>query len=177
MKNYSQPIIRSLRHEDIEVLADLHFPWTSHKETLEKWSRNLNEQNEGIRLSCIVEYQNKIAGYGSLLRYSEYPIFKDKKIPEINDVWIYDQYRKKGFGTFLINHFEKLAQEEQCTQIGIGVGLYHDYGAAQKLYFQLDYKPDGLGVTYKGKAGIPGERYPLDDDLILWLVKSLTREQ
>ncbi|MBA3236993.1 MAG: GNAT family N-acetyltransferase [Parachlamydiaceae bacterium] len=177
MKNLTQPIIRSLRQEDIKVLADLYFPWTSHKETFEKWSRNLKEQDEGIRLSCIVEYQNKIAGYGNLLRYSEYPLFRDKKIPEINDVWIYDQYRKKGFGTCLINHFEKLAQGEHYTQIGIGVGLYQDYGAAQKLYFELGYKPDGRGVTYKGKTGIPGESYPLDDDLILWLVKSLPREQ
>lgn len=86
-------------------------------------------------MSCIIEYKNKIAGYGSLLRYSEYPIFRDKKISEINDVWVYDQYRKKGFGTLLIKHFEKLAQEDRCTQIVIGVGLYQDYGAAQKLYF------------------------------------------
>lgn len=177
MKDLPQPIIRSLQQQDVQVLADLYFPWTSRKETLEKWSQNLKKQKEGIGLSCIIEYQNEIAGYGSLLRYSEYPIFREKKIPEINDVWIYDQYRKKGFGRLLINHFEKLVQEDRCTQIGIGVGLYQDYGAAQKLYFQLGYKPDGFGVTYKGNAGIPGEGYPLDDDLILWLVKLLMREQ
>lgn len=174
MRDLHQPIIRSFKPQDIEVLANLYFPWTSHKETLEKWSQNFKEQHEGIRLSCIIEYQDKIAGYGSLLRYSEYPIFRDKNIPEINDVWVYDQYRKKGFGTCLIDHLEKLAQNEQYAQIGIGVGLYRDYGAAQKLYFQLGYKPDGQGITYKGKMGIPGESYPLDDDLILWLVKSLT---
>ena len=177
MKDLPQPIIRSLQQKDIEVLADQYFPWTSRKETLEKWSRNLKEQKEGTRLSCIIEYQNKIAGYGSLLQYSEYPIFRDKKILEINDVWVYDHYRKKGFGTCLISHLEKLAHNDQYTQIGIGVGLYRDYGAAQKLYFQLGYAPDGLGITYKGKMGIPGESYPLDDDLILWLVKSLTRKQ
>ncbi len=175
LKDSPQPIIRTLHQQDIEVLSALYFPWSSQKEAFEKWSRNLKEQNEGIRLSCIVEYQNKIAGYGSLLRYSEYPIFRDKKIPEINDVWIYDQYRKKGLGTCLISHLEKLAHNEQFTQIGIGVGLYRDYGAAQKLYFQLGYAPDGLGITYKGTTGIPGESYPLDDDLILWLIKSLMR--
>jgi GNAT superfamily N-acetyltransferase len=71
----------------------------------------------------------------NLLRYSEYPIFRDKNIPEINDVWIYDKYRKKGLGTILVGHLEKLAQEEQFNQIGIGVGLYRNYGASQGLYF------------------------------------------
>jgi GNAT superfamily N-acetyltransferase len=132
--------IRSLQHQDIEVLADLYFPWTTRQETLEKWSQYLKEQNEGLRLSCLVEFQGKIVGYGNLLRYSKYPFFKEKNIPEINDVWIYEQYRKKGLGTFLITQLEQSAQNKGHDCIGIGVGLYRDYGAAQKLYFKLGYK-------------------------------------
>lgn len=44
---------------------------------------------------------------------------------------------------------------------------------AQKLYFDLGYSPNGTGITYKGEVSIPGQSYPLDDDLILWLVKDL----
>ena len=42
----------------------------------------------------------------------------------------------------------------------IGVGLYNDYGRAQKLYVHLGYVPDGHGVTYAYQSIVPGESYP-----------------
>ncbi len=73
----------------------------------------------------------------------------------------------------LILHLENIARKEGYKQIGLGVGLYRDYGAAQTLYVRLGYVPDGEGITYKTAFTIPGEQYPIDDDLILWLKKSL----
>src|SRR5580700_10370596 len=67
--------------------------------------------------------------------------------------------------------------QESYDQIEIGVGLYRDYGPAQKLYFQLGYAPDGNGITYRGQPTIPGQTYTLDDDLILWLVKILPSKE
>lgn len=112
-------------------------------------------------------------GYGSLLRKSEYPLYVDLSIPEINAIWIDENHRRHGLGKALIKWLENLALQDGFTQIGIGVGLYRDYGPAQKLYFKLGYCPDGNGITYKGKATTPGESYPLDDSLILWLQKGL----
>ena len=66
-----------------------------------------------------------------------------------------------------------MAQQENHKQIGIGVGLYKDYGRAQNLYVHLGYVPDGQGVTYKYLPIVPGESYPIDDDLIIWLKKDL----
>lgn len=57
--------------------------------------------------------------------------------------------------------------------VGIGVGLYADYGAAQRLYTSLGYAPDGRGVTYHGSLVKPGTEYLVDDHLILWLTKRL----
>jgi hypothetical protein len=51
------------------------------------------------------------------------------------------------------------------------VGLSADYGAAQRLYHKLGYEPDGNGVTYDRAPVTPGQKYPLDDDLALMLVK------
>lgn len=101
------------------------------------------------------------------------PFFAQKSIPEINAIWIDADHRKKGLGTALIKWLEKLASQEGYQRIGIGVGLYKDYGPAQKLYFELGYSPEGNGITYKGESTIPGQSYPLDDDLILWLAKEL----
>ncbi len=165
--------IRSLREQDIPILGDLYFPWSTREETVTKWTRYLHEQQTGSRMACIVEQHGKIVGYGNLLPSSEYPHFKKNRTPEINDVWIYEESRKKGIATALIAHLEQLAKQKGHTTIGIGVGLYRDYGAAQRLYFRLGYQPDGEGITYKHIAVVPGEKYAVDDHLILWLTKRL----
>ncbi|MGA8163600.1 MAG: hypothetical protein WB791_01080 [Waddliaceae bacterium] len=89
----------------------------------------------------------------------------------LTTVWLYT------LGKVLIKWLEDLANQEGYDQIGIGVGLYRDYGPAQKLYFQLGYVPDGNGITYKDQPTVPGQAYPLDDDLILWLMKPLRIEK
>jgi GNAT superfamily N-acetyltransferase len=165
--------IRPLRQQDIEVLGDLYFPWSTREETVTKWTRYLDEQQKGTRTACIIEQQDKIVGYGHLLLASEYPPFKKNGIPEIHDVWIFEEERHKGFGSMLIRHLEQLAKKNECQKIGIGVGLYKDYGRAQKLYFQMGYCPDGEGISYQFASVVPGEKYPADDDLILWLLKQL----
>ncbi len=67
---------------------------------------------------------------------------------------------------------EKKAAERFST-IGIGVGLYNDYGSAQRLYVNRGYIPDGKGVTYDYSLAKPGDNLRLDDDLVLWFTKKL----
>ena len=85
-------------------------------------------------------------------------------------------YRKKGIASELISIAEKEAKQIGNT-IGLGVGLYggidDGYGAAQKLYIKLGYKPDGLGITYNEKRVSYGQQVVLDDNLILWFTKYL----
>jgi hypothetical protein len=42
----------------------------------------------------------------------------------------------------------------QSPVVGLGVGLYNDYGNAQKLYIKKGYVPNGYGVTYNYQAVI-----------------------
>ena len=69
---------------------------------------------------------------------------------------------------------EKKALETHDT-VGLGVGLYADYGQALKLYIKHGYQPNGHGVTYHYKPVAPGSNVCLDDDLVLWFTKNLTR--
>lgn len=166
--------VRELIISDISLLAQRFcFPWTTEELTKEKWNKYLAEQQSKIRTVFVIEKENLILGYASLLYSSDYSYFRDKKIPEIQDLWIDEAHRNAGFGTMLIKHVESFAKEKGYNQIGLGVGLYKDYGAAQQLYPKLGYVPDGFGVTYKTKFVKPGESYPIDDDLILWLTKTL----
>ncbi len=171
--DHKTPSVRSLQQQDIGLLAELVFPWSTKQKTVDLWTRYWEEQKKGIRFACILEHEGKIAGYGHLLLHSEHPPFQRSNVPEICDLWIFDNYRKKGMGTLLMTHLEQLARQKGYRTVGIGVGLYQDYGPAQKLYFQLGYQPNGEGITYKHSHVIPGKNYPVDDDLLLWLTKDL----
>lgn len=167
-------LIRSLQKNDIsKIISRYSFPWATPEKTAALWNTYYEEQESGIRTVAILEKNREILGYGSLLRKSAYPFFLSSNIPEINAIWIDEDHRRQGLGTALIKWIENLAIEEEHEQIGIGVGLYHDYGPAQQLYFELGYIPDGNGITYKGQPTVAGQTYPLDDDLLLWLIKAL----
>lgn len=153
-------------------MRDYSFPWSTPKEITERWQKYYDEQQNSIRTVAVLVKENQILGYGSLLLQSEYPHFAN--IPEICDVWIHDEHRRRGLGKKLITWLEQLAQKQGYSEIGIGVGLYADYGPAQQLYFHLGFVPDGHGITYKCQPTKPGASYPLDDDLILWLKKPIS---
>lgn len=166
--------IRPLQQADIsKIVIRYGFPWSTPEKTKTLWETYYQEQKDKIRTVAVIEKDGEILGYGSLLRKSECPFFLSKNIPEINAIWIDEDHRRQGLGTALIKWLEDLARSEGYKQIGIGVGLYRDYGPAQQLYFQLGYSPDGNGITYKGQPTVAGQTYLLDDDLIFWLVKSL----
>ena len=64
---------------------------------------------------------------------------------------------------------------ERSSVVGIGVGLYRDYGAAQRMYIKRGYIPDGRGVYYDTEQVQPGQRVPVDDSLALFFTKELRK--
>ncbi len=171
---YQDVVIRPANESDIELLVrDYTAPWISAEEVRTRWQKYYEEQQNNMRTAALLAREGEILGYGSLLLRSLYPHFADSHIPEICDLWIHEKYQRTGLGTKLISWLEALASKQGYSIVGIGVGLYADYGPAQKLYFKLGYAPDGNGITYKYQPTTPGETYPLDDELLLWLKKSL----
>lgn|SRR3990167_8759738 len=136
----------------------------------------LKEQEAGLRSVIVAKVNGKFCGYVTLKYQSEYPAFSQNRIPEISDLNVLPAFRKKGIGTCLINECEKLANERGYRNIGIGVGMTADYGNAQRLYVQLGYIPDGLGLHYKNKELHLGDKVDVDDDLVLYFTKKLTGE-
>ena len=78
---------------------------------------------------------------------------------------------RNGIAGKLIDEFEKIASETSET-IGIGVGLYKDYGSAQRLYCKKGYIPDGNGIQYNYEQVMPGNVI-VDDDLNLYFTKKI----
>ncbi|MBI3258796.1 MAG: GNAT family N-acetyltransferase [Ignavibacteriae bacterium] len=158
--------IRPMKENDIaKIVARYSFPWSTLKKAQEIWKTYCCEQQAGTHTVALLEEGDEILGYGSLLRRSECPYFASSNIPEVHALWIDESHRRQGLRKALVQWIESLAIEEGYKQIGIGVGLYRDYGPAQKLYFRLGYIPEGSGITYKGQPTTPGQMYPLDDDL------------
>jgi GNAT superfamily N-acetyltransferase len=164
--------IRELRGDDVPciVATDGGVAWNGG---LEKWSQRLAEHETGKRTVLLAVEEMNILGYGSLVWSSGYSFFHELGIPEIQDVVVAEQRRREGIGHRLIAAFEQRARKQGRLQIGLGVGLYADYGTAQRLYVKMGYVPDGRGITCNYLPARGGLDFRVDDNLLLWLVKSL----
>lgn len=161
--------IRAIQESDISLIVSEfeRFQWSKPASTFEGYCK---EQSKQERLIWLAFYQEAFAGYVTLKWQSYYQPFNQSKIPEIMDLNVLPPYQKKGIGSALLDLAEKEAFKKSSI-VGIGVGLYSDYGPAQKLYIARGYQPDGLGLTYNYKPVEAGSMVCLDDDLVLWFTK------
>ena len=137
------------------------------------WAEYLLDHKNGQRIVLLAFEQGKPVGYGTLKWASDYGPFLSAGIPEVNNLVVASYARRRGIGTAIIQELEQRARGAGKESIGIGVGLYADYGSAQRLYIRLGFKPDGCGLTYANKPVVPGSAVVVDDNLLLWLTKSL----
>lgn len=147
-------------------------PWNKPASIFEQYWL---EQQTNERCVWLAFLDEVFSGYITLKWHSAYQPFFDQQIPEIMDLNVLLPYRKCSIATQLLDLAEITAMQ-RSTQVGLGVGLYADYGSAQKLYLKRGYQPDGLGVTYYYKHVNPGENVCVDDDLILWFIKQPKKE-
>lgn len=138
------------------------------------WAEILRQHTAGERLVLVAIEKNQAAAYGSLLWQSGYPAFASQRILELHDLVTAKAHRHRGIATALIAQLEAHARAAGHRQIGLGVGLYADYGPAQRLYTANGYVLDGRGATYRNEYVTPGVPIRMDDDLILWMTKTLT---
>ena len=164
--------IRELAEADITVIAATDGGPAWHGGGA-KWRRYWREHQAGQRVAMVAERDDAIVGYGSLCWRSRYPPFAQAGTPDISDMVVGEGWRRQGIAGRLIDAFEARAREAGHGRIGIGFGLYADYGGAQRLYVRLGYIPDGRGVTYANAPVTPGAAVRVDDDLVLWLSKNL----
>lgn len=164
--------VRELRAEDVPRIAATAGGAAWHGGS-EKWNQRLADQTAGKRVVLVAVNATDVLGYGSVLWSSGHAPFREAGIPELNDVVVAERGRNQGVGTQLIRALEERARAANYKKMGVGVGLFSDYGAAQRLYVHLGYVPDGKGMASGGMPVAAGEKVLVDDDLVLWLVKSL----
>lgn len=163
--------IRLLTAEAIQPLV-ASFNAVGWQKPAALFEQYLHEQECGERLVWVACVEGAVAGYGTLVWKSDYPFFAEQNIPEIKDLNVLPDFRKRGIASALLDEAEKRGFEKS-ERVGIGVGLYADYGSAQRLYVKRGYIPDGHGIAYDYATVEPGTMICLDDDLVLWFIKEL----
>jgi ribosomal protein S18 acetylase RimI-like enzyme len=130
----------------------------------------LADQKRGERVFLVAFYDEKVAGFVYIKWQADYPPFAEKSIPEIRDLRVLAEFRRRGVATALLDEAEKRIFARSPV-VGIGVGLYADYGPAQRMYILRGYIPDGRGLSYKNQPVNPGHDVFVDDDLLLYFIK------
>jgi GNAT superfamily N-acetyltransferase len=145
--------------------------WAAHK-PMAQFERYLAEQRDGTRTVLLAWMDGEVAGYLTVLWTSAYEGLSADDIPEISDFNVLPRLRRRGIGTALMDAAEALVAERSDT-VGIGVGLYPDYGPAQRLYVLRGYAPDGRGVAWRNRNAAPMDSVVVDDDLVLYFTRRL----
>ncbi|MCF8495488.1 MAG: GNAT family N-acetyltransferase [Alphaproteobacteria bacterium] len=158
--------------EDLPRLRALNEKAGVHKEA-DYWERCFEKRANAEMDILIARCGGEDIGYGLLNRAPKYALFKKLGLPEIQDLYVLPDFRRRGVATSMMAWCEETARREGHAQIGIGVGLHAGYGPAQRLYIRLGYVPDGTGVSYDRAQIAVGEFRPLDDCLCLMMIKDL----
>lgn len=167
----SEITIRKMNESDPKVISDAFLKQRWEK-PVDLYLKYLEEQKNGQRVSLVAEVKGEFAGYVNIIWQPDYPYFREHHIPEIQDFNVLVKYRRRGIGTMLMDKSEEIIRERSEIS-GLGVGLFSDYGAAQSLYVNRGYVPDGKGIFKKGKYLQYGQQVVVDDDLNLFFVKRL----
>jgi GNAT superfamily N-acetyltransferase len=162
----------------ISKLEQSFIPWAKTGYAKMGWAEEgyfekcLEQQSAGELVILVSHEDTSYFGHLKLVWQSDYAHFRENNIPEIKDVNVIPEMRRKGVATQLINHAETLAAQK-CTAIGISVGLHYWYGPAQRLYAKRGYIPDGRGIYFNNVQVEADTTVTANDELVLHLVKAL----
>lgn len=163
--------ITPLRDDDPPVF-EAAFEAIGWRKPAAQYQRYLDEQTADQRPVLVARLDGEFAGYVTVLWEPDYPPFRKTGIPEIQDFNVLPQFRRRGIGSALMDAAEALIATRSATA-GIGVGLYPDYGPAQRLYVLRGYLPDGRGIASETVQVRPGQVVRVDDDLALYFTRDL----
>jgi GNAT superfamily N-acetyltransferase len=171
--NMCQPaaIIRPMTETDIFDLAQ-GFAEQGWNKPQSQYEAYWQEHQSGVRTVLTAEADGKAVGYLTVVPNPEHGPFAGKGYPEIVDFNVLIPYRNQGIGNLLMDAAEAYIAKTSPIAT-IGVGLYRDYGTAQRMYVKRGYIPDGSGVWYQNRNLDPCEICYNDDDLVLYFSKQL----
>ena len=162
-----QPVDEGNSDASVRFLAE----WVSDGEAEAR--RYLADHAEPEGASLIAVHGPDVIGYVAILWESTFAGFRSRRIPLVHQLAVAGPFRRQGVATLLMGAAEQLARERGIATLGITVGLFDEYGPAQRLYGQRGYVPDGRGACRGQRPLSEGTHVAMDHDLIMWLTKDL----
>lgn len=127
----------------------------------------------GEGTTLVARLDGQVVGLVTVRWTSRNPAFAERGIPLVHQVAVASEFRRSGVATALMDAAEQLAAARGKRCMGITVGLFDEYGPAQRMYAKRGYVPDGRGACRGREPLRRGETVEVDHDLILWLTKDL----
>ena len=162
-------IVREMSEEDAEKL-DILLEKPAGVQSIYK--SYLEETTSGQCQYIVIYNKGQLAGYAKIDWKSEYEDFEEEGIPEIKGMLVFEGFRRKGLGRYLMHQIEE-SVKHRSDYCAVGVGLAKPYASAQKLLAERGYEPDGRGVFYIEPEFVQDE-LEVDDYQALMMIKKLT---
>ena len=160
-------IIRYMNRADIGSLCK-----AEDTQEIEYLKNQLENQRKDECACLLAVLDGEVVGYVFLYYRCRWGGMKNRGIPGIVDLFVYEPYRRKGIAGKLMDVAEKLAAE-YSDRVYLDVCLMEKYGPAQRFYIKRGYLPDGCGTYYEQEVCPAGMTIKNDDELTLCLVKTL----
>jgi ribosomal protein S18 acetylase RimI-like enzyme len=170
MKN--KLILRKIKKSDCEAISKAFQEQGWDDKTTNQYWQYLDFQESGERDIIIAEFDGMCAGYLTIKWKSSYKPFLEKGIPEVVDFNVLKKFQRKGIGNQLMDEAERRIKKISDFA-GIGFGVTEDYGAAQILYINRNYKPDGRGLIKNYQTIQHGEVIAINHSIAFYLIKKL----
>jgi GNAT superfamily N-acetyltransferase len=157
--------------DNVEQTIQFLVEWVSDSEAEARRYQADHSEPEGA--SLIATRGRDVIGFAAILWESNYAEFRSRGIPLVHQVAVAGPFRRHGVATLLMDAVEQLVRGRGIATLGITVGLFDEYGPAQRLYGRRGYIPDGRGACRGQQPLGQGMQVTMDDDLIMWLTKDL----
>jgi GNAT superfamily N-acetyltransferase len=163
--------VQPIGEDNSESAVRFLIEWVSDDEAEARSFLAGHAEPEGA--SFVAVHVHDVIGYAAIVWESSYAGFRSRGIPLIHQVAVAGPFRRQGVATLLMDASEQLARDRGIATVGITVGLFDEYGPAQRLYGRRGYVPDGRGACQGQRPLRKGMLVTMDDDLIIWLTKHL----
>jgi GNAT superfamily N-acetyltransferase len=167
--------VEAVDEGNVEPAVRFLTEWVSDSEAEARGYLADHAEPEGASLVAACDHD--VVGYAAIVWESNFAGFRDRGIPLVHQLAVAGPFRRQGVATLLMDAAEQLARDRGIATLGITVGLFDEYGPAQRLYGRRGYVPDGRGACQGQVPLRTGMQVTMDHDLIMWLTKELVTER
>lgn len=144
-------VIRDATSDDIDEVVELWGMLAQHHEEISdqfalawdgkrRWANYLEQKFSEISTKLIVAEENgKIVGFMLCLLSPNTPVFKERKVGVISDVYVLEERRRKGVAKNMLNVAVKWFKKNKVKSIQLGVA--HDNFEARAVWRQMGFEP------------------------------------